>query len=331
MDLKKLTSRRSVFTIFVLALCALMPVIAPVIGEPYFLEVFMRIMIWAIAAISLNLILGYGGMVSFGHALFLGVGGYTVGIFAYYDIFNGFITWPLALLFSAIIGLIIGAICLRTRGLYFIMITLAFAQMIYYLGVSVEEYGSDDGLIIYGRSEFIFDFAGVSWELDIGNQMVFYYLVFVILLACLYFTHRLINSRFGMVIRGVKSNESRMQAIGFNTYRYKLACFVIAGVMCSLAGVLSANAEKFVSPDMMYWTKSGELIFMVVLGGMGSLFGPVAGALVFLMLSEILSNLWENWNLIFGPFLVLVVLYARYGIDGLLERSGPKAKESAND
>jgi branched-chain amino acid transport system permease protein len=312
----------------VLALIALMPAIAPAIGEPYYMDVFMRIMIWAITAISLNLVLGYGGMVSFGHALFLGIGGYTVGIFAYYEIFNGFITFPLALLFSAIIGLLIGAICLRTRGLYFIMITLAFAQMIYYLGVSVEEYGSDDGLIIYGRSEFAIEFAGGRWELDLDNPLVFYYFVFVILLGCLYFAHRLFNSRFGMVIRGAKSNEARMQAIGFNTYRYKLACFVIAGVMCGLAGALSANAEKFISPDMMYWTKSGELIFMVVLGGMGSLFGPVAGALVFLMLSEFLSNILENWNLIFGPFLVLVVLYARNGIDGLLEPSGTKAKEA---
>jgi len=301
------------FRIVILAVCALMPVIAPLVGEPYWVDIFVRVMIWAIAAISLDLILGFGGMVSFGHAMFFGIGGYTVGILAYYDNFNGFIQWPVALLLSALVAAVVGAICMRTKGVYFIMITLAFAQMIYFLGVSAEEFGSDDGLTIYGRSEFKVG----SLSLDLGDPMIFYYVVFFFLVVVLWFVHRLVNSRFGMVIRGMKSNEGRMAAIGFDPFRYKLTCFVIAGVICGLAGILMANSEEYVSPDMMHWTKSGELIFMVVLGGMGTVFGPLTGSLVFLFLSEILSNITHNWHLIFGPFLVLVVLFARRGIDGL--------------
>ena len=304
----------------ILGVCALMPFIAPLVGEPYWVDIFLRVMIWAIAAISLDLILGFGGMVSFGHAMFFGVGGYTVGILAYYENFNGFIQWPLALVLSALVAAIVGAICLRTRGVYFIMITLAFGQMIYFLGVSAEEYGSDDGMTIYGRSEFNIG----SLSLDLNDPMIFYYVVFFFLAAVLWFVHRLVNSRFGMVIRGIKSNEGRMMAIGFDPFRYKLVCFIIAGTICGLAGILMANTEDFVSPDMMHWTKSGELIFMVVLGGMSTVFGPLTGALVFLFLSEILSNITHNWHLIFGPFLVLVVLFARRGIDGLFWRREPR-------
>ena len=293
-----------------------MPIIAPLIGEPYWIDVFIRVMIWAIAAISLDLILGYGGMVSFGHSMFFGIGGYTIGILAYYDIFNGFIQWPVGLLLSAFTALIIGALSIRTNGVYFIMITLAFGQMIYFLGVSAEEFASDDGLNIYNRSKFNIG----EWSLDLNNSLVFYYSVFTLLVVTLWLVHRIVNSRFGMIIRGIKSNEKRMIAIGINPFRYKLVCFTISGTVCGLAGILMANAEKFISPDMMHWTKSGELIFMVVLGGIGTVFGPLNGAMVFLFLSEILSNLTHNWHLIFGPFLILVVLFARRGIDGLFLR-----------
>jgi len=297
-------------------LCGLMPIIAPLIGEPYWIDVFTRVMIWAIAAISLDLILGYGGMVSFGHSMFLGIGGYTIGILAHYDIINGFIQWPVGLLLSAFTALIIGALSIRTKGVYFIMITLAFGQMIYFLGVSAEEFGSDDGLNIYNRSEFNVG----KWSLDLDNSLVFYYSVFTLLVAILWLVHRIVNSRFGMIIRGIKSNENRIIAIGINPFRYKLVCFTISGTICGLAGILMANAEKFISPDMMHWTKSGELIFMVVLGGIGTVFGPLNGAMVFLFLSEILSNITHNWHLIFGPFLVFVVIFARRGIDGLFQR-----------
>ncbi len=313
-----LRTPRGAVNALLLLLFAVMPFLGPAIGESFYVDVFVRVMIWSIAAISLNFILGYGGMVSFGHAAYLGIGGYTVGIFSYYEVYNGFIQWPLALLFSAAVALFFGFISLRTKGVYFIMITLALAQMVYFLGVSAEEYGSDDGLNIDARSEF---FPGL---LDLEDEKVFYYVVFASLLAILYLTWRIVNSRFGMVIRGSKSNEERLQAIGFATYRYRLTAFVIAGVICGFAGILMANFERFISPDMMHWTRSGELIFMVVLGGMGSLLGPVLGTLVFLLLSDVLSNLTEHWHIIFGPFLILVVLFARKGIDGLLEGRGKR-------
>lgn len=308
-----LKTPRTMFTIAVLALCAFVPVLAPLVGEPFYVTVFARIMIWGIAAASLNLILGYGGMVSFGHASYLGIGGYAVGIAAYHEVTSGFIQWPLALIASGLVALVFGAICLRTRGVYFIMITLAFAQMLYFLGVSAEEYGSDDGLNIDAPSNF----AGL---IDLNDGLTLYYVIFLSLLFSLFLIQRIVNSRFGMVVRGSKSNDVRMQAIGFPTYRYRLACFVVAGMICGLAGILQANLEKFVSPDMMHWTRSGELIFMVVLGGMGSLIGPVTGALVFLLLADTLAGLTEHWHIIFGPFLILVVLFVRGGIDGLFGR-----------
>jgi branched-chain amino acid transport system permease protein len=318
---RALLTPRGAFVTIVLALCALMPFLAPAVGEPYYVDVFGRTMIWAIAAVSLNLILGYGGMVSFGHAMFLGIGSYTVGILAYHEVNSGFIQWPLALLFSGLAALVVGAICLRTRGLYFIMITLAFAQMFYYLAVSAEEYGSDDGLLIDDRSEFKIVLGdSLTLELDLSDRLTLYYLIFAFLLLSLYITHRIIHSRFGMVLQGTKSNEARMRAIGYRTYRYKLAAFVIAGVMCGMAGILTANFERYISPDMMYWTHSGELIFMVVLGGMGSVFGPVTGAIVFIVLTEMMSNVTEHWHLAFGPLLILAVLFARRGIDGLFGR-----------
>lgn len=306
--------KRTVFVVAVLGTALFIPLIARLMDEPFFIDIAARIMIWSIAAVSLNLILGYGGMVSFGHAVYLGIAGYTVGICAYYGVESAWLQWPLALALCALVALVFGAISLRTRGVYFIMITLALTQMIYFLAVSIDEYGSDDGLVIYTRS-----IVTEGWY-DLDKPLHLYYTIFAVLIACLYFTHRLVESRFGMVIRGAQANEARMEAMGFSTLRYRLACFVIAGVMCGLAGILNANVEKFISPDVMDWKHSGELIFMTVLGGMGSVFGPVAGALVFWLLAEVLSRYTEHWHLIFGPFLILVVLFARRGIDGLLDK-----------
>ncbi len=312
LDLNSPHSRRTVLAVLVIGTCALAPLAAALLDEPYYINLFTRLMIWAIAAISLNLILGYGGMISFGHSLYLGIGAYTVGIFAYYDINNFYIQLLTATAAATLIAFAFGAICLRTRGVYFIMITMALTQMVYFLSVSIEKFGSDDGLIIYVRS----DLGTNLFSLD--HPLHRYYLVFATMVACLYFSHRLIRSRFGYVIRGIKSNETRMEVLGYSTFRYRLVCFIIAGVMCTLAGVLSANVEKFVSPDVMHWTHSGELIFMVVLGGMASILGPITGALVFWLLAEFLSRLTEHWHLIFGPFLILVVLLSPRGIDGLL-------------
>jgi branched-chain amino acid transport system permease protein len=255
--------------------------------------------------------MGFGGMVSFGHAAYIGIGGYAVGILAHEGVGSGLVQWPVALVVSALFALVIGALSLRTRGVYFIMITLAFAQMIYYVGVGLTRYGGDDGLTIYRRSQF------AGW-IDLSNKTQFYYLCLGLLLAAAYLVWRLVNSRFGLVIQGARSNDRRMHAIGFPTFRYRLACFVIAGTICGLAGVLLANHTDFISPAMMHWTRSGDLIIMAVLGGMGSVLGPVIGAVVLLLLEEALSGFTEYWQIIMGPLLLAVVLFARGGIDGML-------------
>lgn len=303
----------------------LVPFYALVVGNTFMLTLFTRIVILAIAATSLNLIMGYGGMVSFGHAAYLGVGGYVFGILSFEGIRSGFIQWPLALLISALFALVIGALSLRTRGVYFIMITLAFAQMVYYVGVSLSRYGADDGLTIHRRS----DFAGL---INLSNKTVFYYLCLALLLGTVYLVWRLVNSRFGMVVQGARSNINRMRAIGFPSYRYQLTCFVIAGTICGLAGVLLANFTDFISPAVMHWTRSGDLIVMVVLGGMGTPFGPLIGTVAFLLLEEALPFVMaktidplfpgvrpsEYWQIVLGPLLLFVVLFARGGIDGFL-------------
>jgi branched-chain amino acid transport system permease protein len=298
-------------TIAVVAALALVPLYTTLTGNTFLLTLFTRVLILAIGAVSLNLIMGYGGMVSFGHAAYLGIGGYAVGILAKEGIGSGFIQWPVAVAASALYALVVGALSLRTRGVYFIMITLAFAQMIYYVAIGLDRYGGDDGLTIYHRSTF----GGV---LDLNNKTVFYYLCFAVLLAGIYLVSRIVNSRFGLVIQGARANERRMRAIGFPTFRYKLVCFVIAGALCGLAGALLANHTNFISPAMMHWTRSGDLIVMVVLGGLGTLFGPLIGAVVFLLLEEGLSRLTEYPDLILGPILLFVAIYAHGGIEGLL-------------
>jgi branched-chain amino acid transport system permease protein len=325
--MKGLLTPRNVVVAVLLFLLAAVPVYAAWTGNAFLVTLFTRVIILGMAATTLNLILGYGGMVSFGHAVYLGIGGYAVGILAYEGVPSGFVQWPVAILVSALFALIVGALSLRTRGVYFIMITLAFAQLVYYFGVGLDRYGADDGLSIRQRSQF----AGL---LDLTNRTQFYYLCFVLLLATIYLTWRLVNSRFGMVIQGARSNDRRMRAIGFPTFRYRLTAFVIAGATCGLAGALLANHTGFISPATMHWTRSGDLIVMVVLGGMASSFGPLIGALVLLSLEEALPiviravasplfgdvavRMAEYWQIVLGPMFLLVVLFARGGIDGLL-------------
>jgi len=304
---------RTVVTVALLAALVLLPVYAKLAGNLFLLTLFTRIVILAMAAVSLNLILGFGGMMSFGHAAYLGIGGYAVGILAFEGVPNGFVQWPVALAASALFALVIGALSLRTRGVYFIMITLAFAQMAYYIFAGLARYGGDDGLTIQKRSQF---FAPIN----LTDKVQFYYICLALLFAAIYLVWRIVNSRFGIAIQGARSNDTRMRAIGFPTYRYKLVCFVIAGTLCGLAGALLANHTDFVSPAMMYWTRSGDLIIMVVLGGMGSVIGPVFGAVALLVLEETLSGITEYWQIILGPLLLLVVLFARGGIDGLLRQ-----------
>ncbi len=309
--MSKTIDARTLVVAVVLAALVLLPVYAALTGNQFLLILFTRIVIFALAATSLNLILGYGGMMSFGHAAYLGLGGYAVGILAHEGVTSGFVQWPAALLVSALFALVVGALSLRTRGIYFIMITLAFAQMVYYVASGLDRYGGDDGLTIYRRSAF-------ASPLDLANRTQFYYVCIALLFGCLYAVWRIVNSRFGLVIQGTRSNERRMQAIGFPTYRYKLVCFIIAGLMCGLAGALLANHTEFVSPSIMFWTRSGDLMVMVIFGGMGSLFGPLMGAILLLVLEEALSGITEYWQIILGPLLLLVVLFARGGIDGWL-------------
>ena len=304
---------RNAVAALVVAGLLLLPLYTSITGNIFALTLFTRIVIFALAAVSLNLIMGYGGMMSFGHAAYLGIGGYAVGMLAAEGIGSGFVQWPVALAASALFALVIGALSLRTRGVYFIMITLAFAQMAYYIASGLARYGGDDGLTIYDRS----DFSGL---INLSNKMQFYYLCLACLFGGIYLVSRIVNSRFGMVVQGLRSNEQRMQAIGFPATRYRLVCFVIAGTICGLAGALLANNTDFVSPAVMYWTRSGDLMVMVILCGMGSLFGPVIGAIVYLVLEEFLSQFTEYWALILGPLLLLVVLFGRGGIMGLLGR-----------
>ena len=295
----------------VIAILALVPIYAAVSGNTFMISLFTRIIILAIAAVSLNLIMGFGGMVSFGHAAYLGIGGYAVGILAKEGVNSGLLQWPLGVAASALFAVTVGVLSLRTRGVYFIMITLAFAQMVYYVAIGLDRYGGDDGMTIYKRSQF-------GTVIDLSNKTVFYYLCLALLLASIYLVWRLVHSRFGMVIQGARSNERRMRAIGFPTYRYKLVCFVFAGMLCGLAGALLANHTDFISPALMHWTRSGDLIVMAVLGGMGTVFGPVIGAVALLVLEEALSGITQYSQIILGPLFLLVVLFARGGIDGLL-------------
>jgi branched-chain amino acid transport system permease protein len=295
----------------VLLVIALVPVYASLSGNYFLMSLFTRVVILAIAAVSLNLIMGFGGMVSFGHAAYLGIGGYAVGIMAKEGVNSGFLQWPAALAASALFAVAVGALSLRTRGVYFIMLTLAFAQMLYYVAIGLDRYGGDDGMTIYRRSQF-------DGLIDLSNKTLFYYLCLALLLMTAFVVWRIVNSRFGMVIRGARSNERRMRAIGYPTYRYKLVCFVIGGTLCGLAGVLLANHTDFINPAMMHWTRSGDLIVMAVLGGMGTVLGPVLGAVALLVLEEALSRITEYWQIIIGPIFLLVVLFARGGIDALL-------------
>lgn len=315
-----------------LVLLAAAPWIIQWIDQPFYLDLLSRGLILAIAAISLNLILGFGGMVSLGHAAFIGIGAYCVGIPGYHDIYSGWVHLGLTIVVSAVFALLTGAVSLRTRGVYFIMITLAFSQMVYFTFVSLEEYGGDDGLVIYLRSEF-------PSFMTMDGPVALYYWILATLLLSLLLVHRLVYARFGRVVVGSKFNEQRMQSLGFNTYRYRLTCYVISGVICGIAGMLLGNFTSFISPEMMSWTRSGELIFMVVMGGSGSLFGPLVGTGAFVFLEQylpefmkMLNPAWlEYWHLPFGLLLVALVMFGKGGIHGWLSRLDGRRGGSGDD
>jgi branched-chain amino acid transport system permease protein len=297
-----------------LILVLLFPLVMHVLDQHFYIAFATRVLIYAMAAASLNLVLGYGGMVSFGHAAFFGAGAYVVGIFAAEGVRSLWIAWPAAILVAALAALLIGAISLRTRGVYFIMITLAFAQMMYYVFVSMKAYGGDDGLSMPGRS------TGLGLELR--NDFVWYYLVLALLLVILYLLHRLLGSRFGRVIAAIRENETRATAIGYPVYRYQLLCFVISGAIAGLAGALIANQTSYVGPALLHWVQSGTLMIMVILGGVGRFWGGPVGAAVLLALEELFSGspllggYALHWQLPVGIILLAVVLFAPRGISG---------------
>jgi branched-chain amino acid transport system permease protein len=305
--------------VIVLVLACAFPLVMRAMDQDFYISFAARILIYAMAAASLNLVLGYGGMVSFGHAAFFGAGAYIVGILAVEGVTSLWIAWPAAIAVAALAALVIGAISLRTRGVYFIMITLAFAQMMYYVFVSMKAYGGDDGLALPARSSPGF---GVS----LSNDFVWYYLVLFLLVATLYVLHRLLGSRFGRVIEAIRENETRATAIGYPVYRYKLLCFVISGAIAGLAGALIANQTSYVGPALLHWVQSGTLMIMVILGGVGRFWGGPVGAAVLLALEELFSGspllgpYSLHWQLPVGVILLAVVLFAPQGIAGAFAR-----------
>jgi branched-chain amino acid transport system permease protein len=296
-------------------LLAITPLLARLGPESYVLSLVTRAMILAIAVVSLDLIVGYGALVSLGHAAFLGIGAYAVAILSHHGLPEVLVHVGVAVAAAAVFAAATSAVSLRASGVYYIMSTLAFGQMLFFLAVSLSAYGGDDGITLPGRSVL---FGLPAFASDVG----FYYVVLATLIGAYAVTRCIVASRFGRVLRGIRENPVRMQAIGFAPFLYQLAACIIAGAMCSVAGVLLANQTEFVSPAYMTWQRSVELLAMVILGGLGTLYGPILGTLAFLLLEEALSSLTEHWKLIFAPLLILVVLEGRGGLAGLMSRLG---------
>ncbi len=289
---------------------ALVPLFAKLGAASYILSFATRAVIFAIAALSLDLILGYGALVSFGHAAFIGIGSYAVGMLSSHGV-EGFGLHVLAaLVMAAVFAGLTSAVSLRTTGVYYIMSTLAFGQMLFFFAVSLSAYGGDDGMTLSGRSL-------VFGRKLLANDMTLYYVALGILLACYVLCRAIVASRFGRVLTGIRENPERMRAIGFDPFRYQLTACIIAGMMGALAGVLLANQAEFVSPAYMSWQRSGELLIMVLLAGIGSLHGAIIGAISLLLVEELLQHFTEHWKLLFGPLLVLIAMFARGGLMGL--------------
>jgi branched-chain amino acid transport system permease protein len=292
---------------------ALLPLVTWLTAHQYLLDLAARVMVFAVAAVALDLLVGYGGLISFGHAGFIGLGAYAVGILSAEGIGDALISLPVAVAVSMLFAWLTGIVCLRTKGVYFIMITLAFGQMVYFVATSLAPYGGDNGLTVAARNTV----AGLPL---IKSDRAFYYFTLLCLVATYLFCRALIVSRFGRVLRGSKENATRMATIGFTAHRFQLVAYVIAGGLGGLSGFLLANLTEFVSPEYMSWQQSGELIVMVILGGVGTLDGAIIGSAAYLVAEEWLSGITENWQVIFGPLLVLVVLFARGGLLGLGSR-----------
>ncbi len=314
-------NRKFIVVLLIFACLLLVPALAGLTGSSFLINMGTQFVIYALAAVSLDLVLGYGAMVSFGHAAFFGIGGYLVAAIAFHmdmgeTIFgwagtdSALILWPLAMVVSAVVGLVMGFLSLRTSGIQFIMITLAFAQMLYFVLVGLVTYGGDDGMSVTSRN--------VLPGLDLDNPTVFYYVCFALMAFWVWLCRRIVKSPFGMVLRGFKQNERRNVNLGYAPMRYKLTAFVISAAGTGLAGALWANYALYVSPDMAAWLKSGTLMAMIILGGMGTIYGAILGAIVYLGLEQWLTGWTENWMLFLGPVLVLVVLFSKRGLFGWL-------------
>lgn len=297
-----------------LAIFALLAV-APFVGfgQGHSLTLLARAMIFGMAAISLSLIVGGAGLVSLGHAAMLGVGAYAVVVLDHARITEGWMVVPIALAASAAFAAVTGAIAIRTSGVHFIMITLAFGQMAFFATSSLAIYGGDDGYTLYGRTEL---FGTRALE----GRLFFHFTCLALLILCWALVQALLLSRFGRVLRAARENETRARAVGFEPYRYRLVAYAIAGAIGGLAGVLLANGTEFVAPAYLTWQRSGDLLFMVILGGAAGPHGALMGALAFILIEEWLAHVTEHWRLIFGPLLILCVYYMRGGIAGLLRR-----------
>jgi branched-chain amino acid transport system permease protein len=296
------------------ALMALLPVVALAVGQPFYVVFATRVLIYALIATSLNLLIGYVGLVSFGHAAFVGAGAYAVAVLTAAGFTSAWLVWPAAIVVAALLALAIGAISLRTRGVYFIMITLALAQMVYYLVVSLRALGSDDGLTLAARPSLGF--------LDLAQDTQFYYVALAVLLVVLWTMRALLNAPLGRALQGIRDNETRMEAIGFAAYRLKLLAFVIAGAAAGLGGALLASLNGLVGPNLLHWTDSGVLMIMVILGGAGRLLGGVLGAAVLLIAQEAIAGQTIHGPLAIGVVLLAVVLFAPEGLSGLVRRGG---------
>lgn len=298
------------FVPLLLVLAVLLPLLAQASGMEYYIGVVTRILIFAMVAASLNFILGYGGMVSFGHAVFFGLGAYVTAIASFHGVTSAWLIWLLAALVTALVGLVIGVIALRTRAVYFIMITMALAQLFYYFFVGFRYYGGDDGLQVTARPL-------LGFGLDMSGDNAFYWVVLAWLAASFVLLQRLLASRFGLALNAIRQNERRAQAIGYPALRYKLAAFVIAAVIAGLAGSLIGMSNLFASPKLLHWSQSGILLVMVALGGVGYFYGGLLGAAAFLLLEEVLSTHFEYWQIYVGLILLLVVMVAPRGVSSL--------------
>ncbi len=297
----------------VIALALALPWVLQALGADFYISMAGRILVYAIAATSLNLVLGYGGMVSFGHAAFVGLGAYVTGVMLSEGVLNGALHLGLTLLVTALAAVVIGAISLRTRGVYFIMITLAFAQMLFYLANSIKGYGGDEGLTVKVRS-------AIGFGLDLKHATTFYYVALAVLAAALVALARFVPSRLGRAVIAIRDDDQRAEALGFPTLRIRLVVFVVAGMLGGVAGFLAVNQQGYVSPNLLHWTQSGTLMVMVILGGVATLWGGVLGAIALLLLQEGLSSVTTHWEFWTGWVLLAVVLFARNGLAGVAAR-----------